>query len=70
MPEIENEYIVLEKSEQYDFSGNYVWDNPDENRKEKFIADATEIIPDMLKRQSEEFKRYIENNNKADLRST
>ncbi len=55
-PESENEYIVLEKSEQYDFSDPDVWDNPDENWKDQFVKEATEILPRLLKKQSKAFE--------------
>ena len=56
VPEIENKYLVLEKSEQYDFSDPNVWKNPEENWKKKFIDDATKILPRMLDDQSKAFK--------------
>ena len=48
--------VVLESWEPTCFSGDDIWKNPDENWKEKFIADANKYLPDMLKTQSEEFE--------------
>ncbi len=51
------QYGVLESLEPTYFSGDDIWENPDENWKEKFITDATKILPRLLETQSEEFEK-------------